>query len=77
MEYACKVPDRWPIENFKIKILDKIVRLSSIQEFFPEHVANWDWIREKISGAKRKVSVLNLFGYTGGASLAAAQAVQR
>ncbi len=41
---------------------------------FPEQQANWSWIREVVGAAGRPVSVLNLFGYTGGASLAAAQA---
>lgn len=41
---------------------------------FPEQAANWDWFREKISHAGRPVKVLNLFAYTGGATLAAAQA---
>lgn len=44
---------------------------------FPEQSENWKWIHEKISGAVkagRKISVINLFGYTGGATLAAAKA---
>ncbi len=41
---------------------------------FPEQEPNWDWLRKTITDANRQVSVINLFGYTGGASLAAAQA---
>jgi len=41
---------------------------------FPEQAAHWDWISERILSARRPVRVLNLFGYTGLASLAAAQA---
>jgi len=41
---------------------------------FPEQAANWDYITEKIHSAGRKISVLNLFAYTGGATLAAAAA---
>ncbi len=41
---------------------------------FPEQAAHWDWINRIIVGAKRPVRVLNLFGYTGLASLASAQA---
>ncbi|MSR73373.1 SAM-dependent methyltransferase [Candidatus Parcubacteria bacterium] len=48
---------------------------------FPEQVSNWKWIGEQIAratvaraGATKKVSVLNLFGYTGGATLACAKA---
>ena len=55
--------------NFRLK-------LSSFKHVgvFPEQSPNWEWIRETIIKAPRKVSVLNLFGYTGGATLSAAQA---
>ncbi len=41
---------------------------------FPEQAANWDWFGQKIRDAGRPVKVLNLFAYTGGATLAAAKA---
>lgn len=41
---------------------------------FPEQSAQWKWLGEKISSSKRKISVLNLFAYTGGASIACAKA---
>lgn len=41
---------------------------------FPEQAVNWDWIEGRIKGASRPVKVLNLFAYTGGATLAAAAA---
>jgi 23S rRNA (cytosine1962-C5)-methyltransferase len=41
---------------------------------FPEQASHWDWITEQIKTAGRTVRVLNLFGYTGLASLAAARA---
>ena len=41
---------------------------------FPEQAVNWDWFSEKIRDAGRPVKVLNLFAYTGGATLAAAAA---
>lgn len=41
---------------------------------FPEQATNWDWFGEKIRKAGRPVKVLNLFAYTGGATLAAAKA---
>ena len=45
---------------------------------FPEQAANWDWFRAKIEQAKREnpdreIKVLNLFAYTGGATVAAAK----
>lgn len=39
---------------------------------FPEQAVNWDWLAEKIRRADRPVRVLNLFAYTGGATLACA-----
>ena len=41
---------------------------------FPEQAVNWDWFSGKIKQAGRPVKVLNLFAYTGGATLAAARA---
>ncbi len=41
---------------------------------FPEQAANWDWFSSLIQKADRPVKVLNLFAYTGGATLAAAKA---
>ncbi len=41
---------------------------------FPEQAANWDWAMEKLRSAKRPVSVLNLFAYTGAATVAALSA---
>ncbi len=41
---------------------------------FPEQAANWDWFSSLIKNAGRQVKVLNLFAYTGGATLAAAKA---
>jgi len=41
---------------------------------FPEQATNWDWFGNKIREAKRPIRVLNLFAYTGGATLAAAKA---
>ncbi len=41
---------------------------------FPEQAANWDWFSDLIRRADRPVRVLNLFAYTGGATVAAAAA---
>jgi len=41
---------------------------------FPEHAAQWQFLEEKIRSAKREVEVLNLFAYTGGATLVTARA---
>ena len=41
---------------------------------FPEQAANWDWFSDLIRASGRRVRVLNLFAYTGGATVAAAKA---
>ncbi|MBP3422051.1 MAG: class I SAM-dependent methyltransferase [Lachnospiraceae bacterium] len=41
---------------------------------FPEQAVNWDWCAEKIKNAGRPLKVLNLFAYTGGATISAAKA---
>ena len=41
---------------------------------FPEQAANWDWFSDLIRAAGRPIRVLNLFAYTGGATVAAARA---
>ncbi len=66
-------PEKWEILFGDLQF---IIRPSSFKHtgLFPEQLPNWDWTRELIKKAKRPISVLNLFGYTGGASIAAAQA---
>ena len=72
-EKTADVPDRWPVMIGGIKFYIKPSAFKHVG-VFPEHAGNWKFIEEKISSAKRDVSVLNLFGYTGGATLAAAKA---
>lgn len=66
------------IENWLAEIggIKFNLKLSAFKHIgvFPEQQPNWSWIEDKIKSADRKVNVLNLFGYTGGASLAAAKA---
>ena len=40
--------------------------------FFPEQAANWDWLQARLQASVRPLKVLNLFGYTGVASLVCA-----
>lgn len=44
---------------------------------FPEQAVNWDYMSDKIKNAGREISVLNMFAYTGGATLACAEAGAR
>ena len=72
-EYRKELPESWKI-NYK----DLTFKISPTgfkhTGLFPEQAVNWDMVREKIAGAGRNIRVLNLFAYTGGASLAAAAA---
>lgn len=66
-------PDRWEMEYKGLRFW---VNLGASRHtgVFPEQAAQWDWSMDRIRKAGRPLSVLNLFGYTGMASLAAAQA---
>jgi len=73
------LPQQWPI-NYKSPSFDKVLTFN-LKPFsfkhtgiFPEQASNWDWFGEKIVKAGRPIKVLNLFAYTGGATLACAAA---
>lgn len=68
------LPEQWPVQFGGFTFL---IRPTSFKHtgLFPEQLANWQWIKNAISEASdREVRVLNLFAYTGGVSLAAAEA---
>ncbi len=67
------IPERWTIgyENLKFHIKPTSFKHTGL---FPEQAANWSWMMDKIKNAGRPISVLNLFAYTGGATVAAAYA---
>ena len=67
------LPEQWQISYDKLTFNLKPFSFKHTG-LFPEQAANWDWFSNKISKAKRKIKVLNLFAYTGGATLAAAAA---
>lgn len=68
-----KVPERWTIGynglTFNIKPMG--FKHTGV---FPEQAVNWDFARRKIKNENRKLKILNLFGYTGCATLACMQA---
>lgn len=68
-----KLPERWTVNyrNLTFNIKPMGFKHTGL---FPEQAVNWDWFGEKIRNAGRPVKVLNLFAYTGGATLAAAAA---
>ena len=66
-------PKSWEVEFGGLKFFIKPTSFKHTG-LFPEQLSNWQWGSELIKNAGREVSVLNIFGYTGGATLAAAQA---
>lgn len=67
------LPEQWQISYKSLKFNLKPFSFKHTG-LFPEQAANWDWFSEKIRNAGRPIKVLNLFAYTGGATLAAASA---
>src|SRR5690606_8585498 len=72
-EFRRTLPERW---TMRYRELAFHVRPTSFKHtgLFPEQAVNWDWIIDKISSANKPIRVLNLFAYTGGATVAAAYA---
>ncbi len=68
-EDTSKLPKSW-----QIKYKDLIFNIKPMgfkhTGLFPEQAVNWDWMMDKIKNAKRPIKVLNLFAYTGGATVA-------
>ena len=68
-KYNKKLPENW-----QIKYEDLIFNIKPMgfkhTGLFPEQAVNWDWMIDKIKKAKREIKVLNLFAYTGGATVA-------
>ena len=69
------LPESWQIEYQPLGLTFK-VRPTGFKHtgLFPEQAANWEWFSRLIRDAGRPVRVLNLFAYTGGATVAAAKA---
>lgn len=68
-EYTSNLPKAW-----QIKYKDLVFNIKPMgfkhTGLFPEQAVNWDWMMEKIKKEKREIKVLNLFAYTGGATVA-------
>lgn len=67
------VPPAW---QMRYKGLEFLARVGGSRHLgvFPEQAAQWDWVEEHVKAERQSARVLNLFGYTGLASLAAARA---
>ncbi|MBR2572266.1 MAG: class I SAM-dependent methyltransferase [Clostridia bacterium] len=72
-EFFRKLPERWQIRYGELRFY---VRPTGFKHtgLFPEQAVNWDWMAGLIRECGRPVRVLNLFGYTGGATVACAAA---
>ena len=72
-EYAKELPESWTV---RYKSLIFMVKPTGFKHtgLFPEQAVNWDFMTEKIRASGRGINVLNLFAYTGGATLACAAA---
>ena len=68
-----RMPDRWRVSYGKLAFNISLMNFKHTG-LFPEQAVNWEYITETIRAAKREINVLNLFAYTGGATLAAAAA---
>lgn len=66
-------PEAWTLSYRHLKFLIRPTTSKQVG-LFPEQAQNWNWLSERISLAKRPIKLLNLFGYTGAASIAAASA---
>ena len=68
-----KLPESWVISYKDLRFNIKPMGFKHTG-LFPEQATNWDWCRELISNARRPIKVLNLFAYTGGATVSCAKA---
>ena len=68
-QYEKKMPESWKIQykNLTFQIKPMGFKHTGL---FPEQAVNWDWMMDKIAKANRPIRVLNLFAYTGGATVA-------
>ncbi len=70
--YKSKMPEEWTVsyKDLKFKIKPMGFKHTGL---FPEQAVNWDLMRNLIENAGREINVLNLFAYTGGATIACAK----
>ena len=67
------LPESWTVNYRDLTFMIKPMGFKHTG-LFPEQATNWDWMRSLIEKAGRPISVLNLFAYTGGATVACAKA---
>ena len=72
-EYKKKIPNQWQIKYKELTFNIKPMGFKHTG-LFPEQAVNWDWMIDKIKKSNRNIKVLNLFAYTGGATVACTSA---
>lgn len=72
-EYKKNIEDRWTVSYKDLTFNIKLMGFKHTG-LFPEQAVNWDYMIDKIKNSKRHIKVLNLFAYTGGATVACAYA---
>ncbi len=72
-DFKKKLPDYWTVtyKDLTFKVTPTNFKHTGL---FPEQATNWDFMMDKIKKSKRKIKVLNLFAYTGAATMACAKA---
>ncbi len=65
--------ETWPMSLLDVDFLGRFTSFRHVG-VFPEQIVHWSWVKEQAEKADRPIKVLNLFGYTGVASLVAAAA---
>lgn len=68
-QYQKKLPTSWQVKYKELTFHIKPMGFKHTG-LFPEQAVNWDWMISKIQNEKREMKVLNLFAYTGGATVA-------
>ena len=72
-EHTRSVPKQWVVSYRNLKFYVEPTGFKHTG-LFPEQAVNWDWMRDLVRQADRTIRVLNLFAYTGGATVALAEA---
>lgn len=71
--FSGPAPETWPLSWGEVRFHGRFTSFRHLA-FFPEQAANWAWLEARQRGAGRPLKILNLFGYTGVASLVCAAA---
>lgn len=72
-EYFTDVAEKWIVQWKRLKFFVKPTNFKHLG-LFPEQSINWEWMINKIQNSAESVNILNLFAYTGGATIACASA---